>query len=174
MKHTELYNEYKKLDTIEAVELILAVEAHGNEYVFIHFDNDGDYDVEERDNAPIIAASTQWMDAYEDFYVSRVEVDKGFYTLYGWPKEGCADEVEIDSVAHGHLGFVTDCIPETENVKDVSTSSDRDELYNTVRNLSEMLGEIAEHDDWAVEEQEINTLYELASKARDLMENGNV
>lgn len=120
MKHTDLYNEYKKLDAIEEVELILAVEAHGNEYVFIHFDDDGNYDVDECNNAPIIAASTKWMDAYEDFYVSRVEVDRGFCTLYGWPKEGCADEVEIDSVAHGHLGYVTDCISETDDVKDVS------------------------------------------------------
>lgn len=125
MKHTDLYKEYKRLDTIEAVELMLAVEAHGNEYVFIHIDEDGNYDVEERDKAPIISASTKWMDAYDDFYISRVEVDNGFYTLYGWPKEGFADEVEIDSVAHGHLGYVTDCIPETDDVKDVSIVSDR-------------------------------------------------
>ena len=174
MKHTDLHNEYKKLDIIEEVELILAVEAHGNEYIFIHFDDDGNYDVEECDNAPIIAASTKWMDAYEDFYVSRVEVDRGFYTLYGWPKEGFADEVEIDSIAHGHLGYVTDFIPETGEVKDVSITSDRDKLYNAVCNLSEMLGEIAGHDDWEVTDDEINTLHELASEARDLMENGKV
>lgn len=174
MKHTDLYKEYKKLDAIEAVELILAVKAHGNEYVFIHFDEDGDYDVEERNNAPIISAATKWMDAYEDFYVSRVEVDAGFYTLYGWAKEGCADEIEIDSVAHGHLGYITDCIPETDNVKDVSDTSVRDELYKTICNLSEMLGEIAGHDDWDVSEAEINTLNELATQARELMENGIV
>lgn len=174
MKHTNLYKEYKKLDTIEAVELILAVEAHGSEYVFVHFDDNGDYDDEERNNAPIIAASTRWMDDYEDFYISRVEVEKGFYTLYGWAKEGCGDEVEIDSVAHGHLGYVTDCIPETDEVKDVSITSDQNKLYNVVCNLSEMLGEIAGHDDWEVTSDEINTLSELASEARDLLENWQI
>lgn len=122
MKHTDLYNEYKKLDIIEQHELIAAVEAHGNEYVFIHIDDEGDFDANERDEAPIIAASTKYMDDYEDFYVSRVEVESGFYTLYGLAKDGWSDEVELVSVAHGHLGYVTDSIPETDKVKDVSIS----------------------------------------------------
>ena len=121
MKHTDLYNEYKKLDAIEAKELVAAVKAHGDEYVFIHFDDGGDYDSEERDNAPIIAASTKYMNGYQDFYVSRVEVENEHYRLFGWPTEGLSDEVELDSVAHGHLGYVIDCIPETEEVSDVST-----------------------------------------------------
>lgn len=174
MKHTDLYNEYRKLDRIETAELILAIQAHGNEYIFIHFDDDGNYNVEERDNAPIISASSRWADAYEDFYISRVKVDKGFYTLYGWPKESYADEIKIDSVAHGQLSYVIDYIPETDDVKEVSAASDRDKLYNIVCNLSEMLGEIVGHDDWAIEEQEVNTLYDLATEARDLMKNGNV
>lgn len=173
MKHTDLYNEYRKLDRIETAELILAVQAHGNEYIFIHFD-DGNYDVEECYNAPIICASSRWTDAYEDFYISRVKVDKGFYTLYGWPTESYADEIEIDSVAHGQLGYIIDYIPETDDVKEVSVAFDRDNLYNIVCNLSEMLGEIAGHDDWAIEEQKVNTLYDLATEARDLMKNGNV
>ncbi len=174
MEHTDLYYEYKELDRIEIAELILAVQAHGNEYIFIHFDDDGNYDVDERDNAPIISASSGWMDACEDFYISRVKVDKETCTLYGWAKEGYADEIKIDSVAHGQLGYVIDYIPETDDVKKVSIASVRDKLYSTVCNLSEMLGEIAGHDDWAIKEQEINTLYKLATEARDLMENGNV
>lgn len=123
MKHTELYNEYKKLDELERQELIAAVKAHGGEYVFIHIDEDGDYDSEEQNNAPIVAASTRYMDAYEDFYISRVEVKDGHLNIYGWPKEGWADEDEIDSVAHGHLGYITDMIDETETIKDVSSSA---------------------------------------------------
>lgn len=123
MKHTDLYNEYKKLNAIEAAELTLAVEAHGNEYVFIHFNDGGDYDVEECDDAPIISASTEWMEGYEDFYVSRVKVDKGVCTLYGWPTQSYADEVEIDSVALGHLGYVIDYIPGTDDVKEVSADN---------------------------------------------------
>lgn len=175
MKHTDLYNEYKKLDALEEAELIAAVKAHGGEYIFVHFDEDGDYDSEERNEAPIIAASTRWMDSYEDFYVSRVEVDeRGYYTLYGWNKEGCADEMEIDSIAHGHLGYVTDCIPETESVKDVSISTDRDNLYSLICNMSEMLGEIANHDDINITDNEIEDLATMASEARDILENGKV
>lgn len=122
MKHTDLYNEYKKLDAIEREELVAAVNAHGGKYVFIHVDEDGDYDSEEQNNAPIVAASTRYMDAYEDFYISRVEVKNGYLYIYGWPKESCADELEIESVAHGHLGYITDEIPETDTVKDVSSS----------------------------------------------------
>lgn len=123
MKHTELYFEYKKLDELERQELIAAVNAHGGEYVFIHIDEDGDYDSEEQNNAPIVAASTRYMDAYEDFYISRVEVKNGYLSIYGWPKESWSDEDEIDSVAHGHLGYITDMIEETETIKDVSTSA---------------------------------------------------
>lgn len=123
MKHTDLYNEYKKLDAIEREELIAAVNAHGGEYVFIHIDEDGDYDSEEQSDAPIVAASTRYMDAYEDFYISRVEVKNGHLYIYGWPTERVADEDEIENVAHGHLGYITDMIDETETVKDVSTSA---------------------------------------------------
>lgn len=122
MQHTELYNEYKKLDELERQELIAAVKAHGGEYVFIHVDEDGDYDDEGRNEAPIVAAATRYMDSYEDFYISRVEVKDGYLAIYGWPKESWSDEDEIDSVAHGHLGYITDMIEETETIKDVSSS----------------------------------------------------
>lgn len=125
MKHTDLYNEYKRLDAIEEEELIAAVKAHGGEYVFIHLDDEDGYCEEERDRAPIIAASTKYMDGYEDFYVSRVEAKGGHCTLYGWCKEGWVDENEIYSVAHGHLGYVIDCIPETDEVKDVTITPNR-------------------------------------------------
>lgn len=120
MKHTDLYHEYKKLDELERQELIAAVNAHGGEYVFVHIDEDGDFDMEEREDAPIVAAATRYMDGYEDFYISRVEVRDGYLNIYGWPKESLSDEREIESVAHGHLGYITDEIPETETVKDVS------------------------------------------------------
>lgn len=123
MKHTDLYNEYKKLDELERQELIAAVQAHGGEYVFIHIDEDGDYDDDEQNEAPIVAGATRYMDSYEDFYISRVEFKNGYLSIYGWPKESWSDEDEIDSVAHGHLGYITDMIEETETVKDVSTSA---------------------------------------------------
>lgn len=122
MKHTDLYNEYKKLDALERDELVAAIKAHGGEYVFIHVDEDGDFDIEERDDsAPIISASASWMSEYVDFYISRVEVDSnGVLSIYGWPKESISDVMEITDVAHGHLGYITDMIPETKDVTDVT------------------------------------------------------
>ena len=40
MKHTDFYNQYKYLDACTENELKAAVKAHGNEYVFIHTDDD--------------------------------------------------------------------------------------------------------------------------------------
>lgn len=40
MKHTDFYNQYKYLDACTEDELKAAVKAHGNEYVFIHTDDD--------------------------------------------------------------------------------------------------------------------------------------
>lgn len=124
MKHTDLYNEYKKLDAIEREELIAAVKAHGGEYIFIHLDDEDGCDSEELNDAPIVAASTRYMSAYEDFYISRVIMEEGKHlAIYGFLKDGYLDdEEEIESVAHGHLGYITDMIPETEIVKDVSQS----------------------------------------------------
>lgn len=124
MKHTDLYNEYKKLDELEREELKTAVMAHGGEYIFIHLDDEGGYDSEEFGDVPIVAASARYMSAYADFYISRVimEEDKRL-TIYGFLKDGYLDdEEEIESVAHGHFGYITDMIPETEAVKDVSQS----------------------------------------------------
>lgn len=127
MKHTDLYNEYKKLDALERDELIAAIKAHGGEYVFIHVDEDGYYDSEERDNfSPIISASASWMAEYVDFYISRVAVDSnGALTIYGWPKETLSDVMKITDVAHGHLGYITDMIPETEDITDVTKCLDK-------------------------------------------------
>ena len=121
MKHTDFYSLYKKLDAQAEEELMTAIKAHGSEYVFIHTDND-DHISEEKNDAPIISASTKWMESYEDFYISRVVVEDGDYlVVYGFPKEGWADdEQELTSIAHGQLEYIIDLIPETDEVYDVT------------------------------------------------------
>lgn len=122
MKHTDFYALYKKLDEQARKELAAAVQAHGDEYIFIHSDDDGNYDVEEKNNAPIISASTKWMESYEDVYVSKVTLEEGkFLTIYGFPKECWVDdEQELTNIAHGHLEYIIDQIPETDEVQDVT------------------------------------------------------
>lgn len=119
MKHTELYNEYKKLDELERHELIAAVKAHGGEYVFIDEDRYDD------DDAPIVCACFSYSDGMSDYYVSRVAVDdKGYLSIYGFDKEygSPSDERELYQIETGHIGTIIDCIPATETVKDVSSS----------------------------------------------------
>lgn len=122
MKHTDFYKLYKKLDEQARKELVAAVKAHGNEYVFIHTDEDGAYDEDDKDNAPIILASTHHMSNYEDFCVVSVSLnDNDALSIYGFAKEGFSeDEHELCYIAHGHLEYLIDSIPETEDVKDVS------------------------------------------------------
>ena len=122
MKHTDLCNEYKKLDEIERQELAAAVKAHGGEYVFINEDDEDWYERE----CPVIVASTRYSDAQEDYTVSRVTVDEdGFLTIYGFDKEygNPMNEHELYYIEYGHISSITDYIPETEIIKDVSQSA---------------------------------------------------
>lgn len=124
MKHSDFYALHKKLDEQARNELTAAIKAHGEEYVFIHEDENGDYNSEEENNAPIIAASTRYMDGYEDFYVTRVVLENEIcLVIYGYSKDGCKDEEELTSVAHGHLEYIIDMIPETEDVQDVTIAA---------------------------------------------------
>lgn len=116
MKHTDFYALHKNLDEQARKELKAAIMAYGNEYVFIH-DEDNE---EKRNNAPIITASTKYMEGYEDFYVVRVVLEDDYLVIYGYPKDGWYSEDELTSIAHGHLEYIIDQIPETEAVQDVS------------------------------------------------------
>lgn len=123
MKHTDFYNQYKYLDALTEDELKAAVKAHGNEYVFIHTDDDDDNRIaEEKVEAPIILASTKNMESYEDFYVTRVAIeDFDSVVVYGFPKDGWSDdERELTDIIHGQLEVVIDLIPETDEVQDVT------------------------------------------------------
>lgn len=123
MNHTDFYNQYKHLDAQTENELKAAVKAHGKEYVFIHIENDDDDHIsEESNNAPIILASTKWMDSYDDFYVTRVVIDDfDCVIVYGFPKDCWPDdEHELTEIAHGQLEYVIDEIPATDEVEDVT------------------------------------------------------
>ena len=123
MKHTDFYSLYKKLDQQLEDELIAAVKAHGGKYIFIHTDEDGELDIEEQENAPVITASCKYMSGYADFSVSRVEVDEhGFCSVYGCLLDGDNYEWELDSISHGHLEYIIDEIPETDSVKSVAAT----------------------------------------------------
>lgn len=179
MKGTNFYQIYKDLEAREKDELIAAVNAHGGEYVFFDCESenaDEEWEEAEYNNScPIILASFRYDDEYSDFYVTRVTVEDGkWLSIYGVRKEyPClSDENVLDMICTGQIHNVTEEIPETESVKDVAIISDRDTLYNHVCGLSEMLGEIASHDDMQISDEMIESLATVASEARDIMENG--
>ncbi len=121
MKHTDFYAQHKQLDSQAREELRVAVKAHGGEYIFIHQEDDEEWNEDEMNDAPIILAATKHMENYEDFYVSRVVVEDGKYlTIYGFPKEGWWGDDMITDIFFGQIECIIDAIPETEEIKDVT------------------------------------------------------
>lgn len=118
MKHTNFHDKYQAIEMQERREIVAAVKAHGGEYVFIP---EGSEDYMEDDNVTIMAGH-RYSDKNKDFFVSRVAVDEngelhiyGFDTEYDTPD----DEDELFNIEYGHLEYILDAIPETDDVHDV-------------------------------------------------------
>lgn len=116
MKHTDFYNKYREIEAMERAELKKAVMAHGGEFRFVNEDG------EEIEGicAPIIMASGQDCNTSCDFIVSRVSVVNNILEIYGVEKEWGVEEEWLGYIEAGHLHYIIDEIPETEDVKDVT------------------------------------------------------
>ena len=114
MKHTDFYNQYQEIDSIDRKELITAVKAHGGEYIFPTI------------SRPIILGSFKHLET-SNYYVTKVTISNGNLTIYGRPTEywdGYDDEIVY--IEFGQIGYITDMIPETDKIKDVSgTAGDK-------------------------------------------------
>lgn len=111
MKHSNLYPQYKELEAQERRELIAAVKAYGDEYLFV--------------NGPIVLGSRKHDDCCQDFVVSRVKIVDDRLEIYGF-ENSCGsidDEALITHIEFSHIGFITDCIAPTVAIKDVSEKS---------------------------------------------------
>lgn len=109
MKHTDTRTFYKEIEALDRRELLAAVKAHGGEYVF------------GKDDAPCIMAGDRHWDHNEDCNITRVVADGDWVEIYGRPCEGCSEEdVLLEDIEYGHIGYIIDYIPETEAVKDVT------------------------------------------------------
>jgi hypothetical protein len=110
MKHTNFAKQIIEIKNQEYKELFKAVEAHGNYYEW-------DFD---RNEHPIIAVNTRIPDPM-DMEIEKVYIEDGFLYMEGVDKEwGNRIDFEVSDVFAGHLGYVIDCIPETDTVKDVT------------------------------------------------------
>lgn len=122
MKHTDLYTRYKELDAIERAELKKAVMAHGGEF---RFENENGETVEGLCAPVVIACGKHW-ESPCDCVITRVAVNNGGYLeIYGHEKEWSTHEALLE-VETGHVGYIIDNIPETDDVQDVS-----EKLYDT-------------------------------------------
>lgn len=111
MKHTDFFEQARKIKEQERLELLDAIMAHGGEF------NWGD-DAEK----PTIAASLDGIyHSPIDVEVERVVADNKTLKIYGSEKK-YGDEVEFgpEEVFTGHLSYIIDYIPETEGIFDVT------------------------------------------------------
>ena len=127
MKNSDLYQKWQELDKQERRELAAAVKAHGGQYVFIDCDGDDAvekwYESTDHDNIPIIHGASKYLDGYDDYYVSKVVAyDSGQVGIYGFRTEydGPEDEEYIQHIMYAQINLITDMIPETDDVSDVS------------------------------------------------------
>lgn len=125
MRHTDLYKQYQALQTIEREELKKAVLAHGGEFCFKSKegeDIDGVY-------PPVVMAGDRHWDSNCDCVITRVVMNDGFLEIYGYDEQ-CSiyDEILLSDFEYGHLGYIIDAIPETDEIEDVSTVSPVDEV----------------------------------------------
>lgn len=118
MKHTNNYDKHKKLDDQDRRELLAAVKAHGGTFRWL--DKNGEK-IDSTIDTPIITGSWKFAEETEDYIVTHVEADGDYVGIYGFPKSGLFDDTEpIYYICHGHISYITDSIPETEEVTDVS------------------------------------------------------
>lgn len=113
MKHTDYQTEVYKIRNLERIELMRALEAHG-----------GSYEWGEGDCCPIIAVNPDSSEPEpEDVRVTKVAIIDGSIEIYGVDnKHGEPVDFGIGDIFVGHVSFITDCIPETKEVSDVSIS----------------------------------------------------
>ena len=126
MKHTDTRNLYKEIEALDRRELLAAVKAHGGEYVFKDDEKGIDH------YTPCVMAGDRHWDHNEDCNITRVVADGDWLEIYGVPCDGLDDgEIYLDDIEYGHLSYITDYIPETEEVKDVTEKPAPIKLYIT-------------------------------------------
>ena len=139
MKHSDLWNKYRELDAIEREELKKAVMAHGGEFRFMTCEGEPIKGID----VPIVAACVDG-GGTGDYGISRVAVANNELEFYGIESHYGSKEEVLSYIELAHISYITDNIPETNKVKDVTTPTlikSLDTLYcsecgsNKVQNL---------------------------------------
>lgn len=119
---------------MEMKELVAAIKANNTNVIELApKDEDGDYDTNPPDKfVPLICGWTKFSEGPEDWYVVRVELEESEYgdyvTIYGIAKDGWNEPMPI-TVEHGHMEYIIDAIPETNEVKNVSMKFNPEDIF---------------------------------------------
>ena len=117
MKHTDFYALVRDIKRKEQQELRQALEAHGGSYSWWN-SNTGDWENE----YPIVAVNVDNMCPEPmDIIIRSVFIVDGVFCFDAENKEYGHDvEVRASDFFPGHLSFIIDYIPATEDVDDVT------------------------------------------------------
>lgn len=120
----DLFEQYCRLERIAKEELKRAVMAHGGDFRFMTEDGE---EIEGVDPV-IVCACESDSETPEDYYISRVTITpNGRLVIYGFPKMYCRYDFcdcLIDSVEFGHTMYITDAIPVTDKIQDVTLTEE--------------------------------------------------
>lgn len=113
MKHSDYQAKVNELKALEHEELKRAIEAHGGSY---------EWDSENGGSYPIIAINSNKSEPEpQDIEITKVSIVDGQLKISGVDnKYGEPIKFDTDDIFAGHLSFIIDYIPATNEVSDVS------------------------------------------------------
>ena len=113
MKHTDYQTKINEIKALECEELKLAIEAHGGCY---------EWGGENIGNAPIIAINSNKSEPEpQDIEVTKVAILDGQLKISGVDNKYREPvKFDVDDIFAGHLSFIIDYIPATDEISDVS------------------------------------------------------
>lgn len=120
MEHSNFSAMCNKIRVQEAEELILALKAHGGEFIWIDDDNDG----KELSNPPIIMVNLNEGPMDVVIHKAWLEGEYECLELLAFGNEwGEQIDIDLDDIAPGHLSFLISHMPVTDKVKSVAISN---------------------------------------------------
>lgn len=74
----------------------------------------------DEDDLPLVMASQYCDDDYQNYIVTSVEILNNSVKIFGYMQQGYEEDTDVlEEIACGHLEYIIDAIPETEEVQDV-------------------------------------------------------
>lgn len=123
MKCTDTYYALQDIKRQEKDELVAAIKAHGGSYSW--YDDEKDEWLDDEERGPMVAAYTlsNMCDRPSDITVRSVWLNKnGMLRIDAEESEyGNVVDVQWSDIFVGHISYITEAIPATDNVEDVTT-----------------------------------------------------